>query len=215
MGIPADAEGWSTRLVRGIADEVKRRRTELGWSAQKLSGECAALGFDFPRSTLADLESGRRKQISVPELIALAAALHVPPLLLVYPVGRQGETEALPGITRPAFRTAEWFSGAAFLPGPDDAGVVTKITSDVEWPGQALVLYREHDRAFNAEQEALDGARTGPNVTAWHQLAIGFRSERERLQGRARELGIRPPDAPEVWLVPDEDEKPETSRDDG
>lgn len=208
MGIPSGAEGWSTRLVRSIADEVKRRRTELGWSAQKLSDECAALGFDFPRSTLADLESGRRKQVSVPELVALAAALHIPPLLLVYPVGRQAETEMLPGVTRPAFRAAEWFSGAAFLPGPDGGGVVTKITPNVEWPGQALVLYRDHDRVFNAEQEALDGARTGPNATAWHQLALGFRAERERLQGRARELGIRPPDVPEVWLVPDEDESP-------
>jgi transcriptional regulator with XRE-family HTH domain len=214
-----ETDSWAARFTRGVAAEIQRRRKELGWSAQKLSDECAGLGMEFPRSTLADLETGRRVQLSVAELVVLARALSIPPLLLIFPVGTQDETELLPGITRPVFRSAQWFAGAAFFPGPDDAGVVTTVSAETAWPGQPLVLYREHDRFFEADQRAMasameldmtaalgspDAGKFTAGASAERQLAAGFRAERERLRDQARALGFRPPDQPTVWLIPDD-----------
>lgn len=73
------AETWSSRLTRHIAAQIRYRRRQRKWSAQRLSDECANLGLDFPRSTLADLENGRRANISVAELLAVASALKISP----------------------------------------------------------------------------------------------------------------------------------------
>jgi transcriptional regulator with XRE-family HTH domain len=214
-----ETDAWAARFTRGVAAEIQRRRKELGWSAQKLSDECAALGMEFPRSTLADLENGRRVQLSVAELIVLARALSIPPLLLIFPVGTQEETELLPGITRPVFRAAQWFDGSAFFPGPDDVGVVTTIRPDTACPAQPLVLYREHDRLFEAEMKVMEDAmeldaiaaaggqaaeRFAAGANAERQLAAGFRAQREHFRDLARTLGFRPPGEPAVWLAPKE-----------
>ncbi len=78
-------ETWSSRLTRSIAAQIRRYRKQRKWSAQRLSDECANLGLDFPRSTLADLENGRRRSISVAELLVVAKALQVEPADLLPP----------------------------------------------------------------------------------------------------------------------------------
>lgn len=209
MGIPADLEGWGERLTRSIAAEIKRRRTELRWSAQKLSDACGELGFEFPRSTLADLESGRRKHLSVAELIALAAALGVPPLLLIYPVGRKAEAEVWPGEVRPAFRSALWFSGEAAV--PVEAVPGGEVIDEADWhsPARPLVMYRENDAVYRKEIGSLDTARqlagaaavvpganqgnAAASVALWRDAAESHRETGERIRAAAAAEGLIPP----------------------
>jgi transcriptional regulator with XRE-family HTH domain len=202
-------DSWAARVTRSVAWQVHRHRKALGWSAQKLSDACAELGLEFPRSTLADLESGRRAHVSVAELLVLARALDVPPLLLLFPVGAEEETEVLPGEPRPSFRAAQWFAGAGPYPAEGDAGVVTGVTAENAGAAAPLVLYREHDRFYEAEiialEEAMDAddraAAGGPDArtlaagaAALRQMAAGYRAQQERLRDQARALGIKPPD---------------------
>jgi 8-oxo-dGTP pyrophosphatase MutT (NUDIX family)/transcriptional regulator with XRE-family HTH domain len=88
---------WQGRLVSAIADEIRRRRENRKMSAQQLATACAKLGLSISRSTLADLENGRRATLTVAELLVIAAALEVEPLRLLVPLN-DGDVELLPDV---------------------------------------------------------------------------------------------------------------------
>jgi transcriptional regulator with XRE-family HTH domain len=203
-------ETWPTRFTRAAATEIQRHRKMRGWSAQKLSDECAVYGLDMPRSTLADLENGRRASLGVAELVIIAKALDVPPLQLLFPVGYAAESELLPGEERGAFRSAMWFSGEGPFPGIGDDAYLVEITSDwIDANGGPLSLYRAYDRALDSEMNALRRARqmderaaTGDELqreafsaaaAALRQTAEQSRAGRESVRREAERLGLRPP----------------------
>jgi transcriptional regulator with XRE-family HTH domain len=66
---------------------VKRLRTRQGLSAQRLAERCAELGHpEINRSVIANIES-RRQDVSINEVMVLAAALNTPATLLIAPLG--------------------------------------------------------------------------------------------------------------------------------
>ena len=159
---------------------------------------------------IVDLEIGRRAHISVAELLVIAAALGVPPVLLICPVGDTDEIEVLPGQSRPAFRAVQWFSGEGSFPGPDDADTVIAATPQNCGPAWPLALYRAHDRAFGEEMRAMASAKDMDEraaaaasdaereaftaaADAQRRVAEGFRTRGEQLREEAREQGIQPP----------------------
>src|SRR5271166_3235178 len=94
--------GWPARMARLVAGEVRRyrERQQPRMSARQLSDRTGELGMLIPRSVLANLESGRRENVSVAEIVVLAAALNVSPIELMCP-GRLrppgGDTSGPPG----------------------------------------------------------------------------------------------------------------------
>jgi transcriptional regulator with XRE-family HTH domain len=62
---------------------------------------------------IANLENGRRETISVAEMLVIAAALDVPPVLLIADVGREESTEILPGVESSSWLARGWILGAA------------------------------------------------------------------------------------------------------
>src|SRR5690606_20596574 len=119
---------WPTRLARTIAKQVQRIRTERKMSAQDLSDACTALGLPFSRSAIANFESGRRPTLSVAELLVLARALKVPPVLLVFPLGIHEESELSPGDVVDTWEAVQWFGGDYVEATP--AENVTTIVAD-------------------------------------------------------------------------------------
>ncbi|MFD4975614.1 helix-turn-helix domain-containing protein [Streptomyces sp. NPDC058424] len=127
-------EDWSMRLGRCIAAEVKRYRHIRGMSAQQLSDACAALGHPIARSVIANFESGRRPTISVAEVLVFARALGVPPVLLLYPLGRVEDVEVLPGNTQRTSAGLDWFTGRSAFPGRYIGfGAVDEVSGLSEW----------------------------------------------------------------------------------
>ena len=52
-----------------VADRIRSLRSERRWSARQLADECARTGMSsLTRSTIAKIESGVRKSITVDEL---------------------------------------------------------------------------------------------------------------------------------------------------
>jgi transcriptional regulator with XRE-family HTH domain len=200
---------WAARITRSIAGEIRQRRKARGMSAEDLAAACTDLGMPIPRSTLADLENGRRASISVAEWLAIAAALDVPPVMLLCPVGAAETAEVLPGAEAPAFRAAQWVAGEAPLRHPGRADVLT------EWlptagPGAPLLAYRLNDAAARdqldaagrarqyqdlATAAATEGERAAYEAAARAQLAAAERAldEGERVRGWASGEG---------WLAP-------------
>ncbi|MFD6128574.1 hypothetical protein [Streptomyces diastaticus] len=81
-------------------------------SAQQLADECARLGHPaLQRTVISNIETGRRRDVSVADLMVLAAALDVAPASLIYPVGYAAEVEALPGRACAPLDAVDRFAG--------------------------------------------------------------------------------------------------------
>lgn len=107
-------EDWSAELAHRVGREVRKHRDRQKISAQKLSERCGDLGFPIERSVLSGLESQRRTKISLAEVLVLAMALDVAPVVLIFPVGDVETVELIPDQTASPFTAAEWFSGKSF-----------------------------------------------------------------------------------------------------
>ncbi|WP_147978996.1 helix-turn-helix domain-containing protein [Streptomyces sp. MS191] len=104
-------QDWASRLAQITASQVRRYRELREMSAQQLAEACADLGHPIQRSVIANLENGRRGQVSVAEVIVLAVALKVPPIYLIYPCGLVEDMEGAPGLVSDPYEWALWFSG--------------------------------------------------------------------------------------------------------
>jgi transcriptional regulator with XRE-family HTH domain len=75
--------------TRQIGERVRRRRDELGWSQNDLADRCAERGMpSLNRPVLANLEGGRRRYVTVDELLVLGFVLRVTPVTLLPPDAR-------------------------------------------------------------------------------------------------------------------------------
>jgi transcriptional regulator with XRE-family HTH domain len=170
--------GWPDRFVRTVAGEVRRYRKQARMSAQQLSDRCEALGLPIKRSVLANLESGRRTTISVPELLILAEALGVVPMLLLFPLGREETVEVLPGRQVDPWDAVRWFDGVSADPGNRNAEPSDRIVYS------AVNLYGLHEQAaavWPSYREAV--------TAAWSAVAeASTEDDRQRLT-KAAEAG--------------------------
>lgn len=190
-------------------------------TAQGLADRCAALGHPLDRSVIAKLERGHRNTITVPDLLALAKALGVPPVLLVLPLGRELEADALPGQRRPTWELVKWFGGRGAFPAPDpdprpSAGNGTPEDNQAYLASAVPLLHHdEHDRLVldwlweqgrvDILEEAAAAATTEQERSA-HQGRLGDVRRRlgdlERLiadlRTRMRGDGVLPPRLPVV-----------------
>lgn len=80
-------------------------------SAQQLADACEKLGAPLARTVISNIENGRRGNVSVAEVMILAAALGVPPAALVFPVGHVDEVEYLPGQAAAPLSVLDWWNG--------------------------------------------------------------------------------------------------------
>lgn len=196
---------WSTETTQRIADAIRAQRGSN--SAQWLSDRTAELGFRVARSRISDLETGRRNRIDVTELIVLAKALGIPPLLLLYP-GVPGEIiDAIPQIdgapsATTSIAAAQWFSGEQPL-----QFLITDPDGDQEltyW-GQELEDHVEGGRALNYAREEvhlineLTAADIQLDQTLQGQAALTSRLDRIREQAK-RSLDTEEKDALEQQL---------------
>jgi hypothetical protein len=112
---------WSTALVKRIGSTIKAARR--GKSAAWLSARCEELGYPLSVSVIAKLDSGHRGDaLSVPELLVLAAALEIPPALLLFPkfpahqLPGDKPVKLLPDREASSYEAVKWLSGERTLP---------------------------------------------------------------------------------------------------
>lgn len=155
-------------------------------SAEQLAGAVSALGLRYTRTQVTNLESGRRESITVGEILAFAAVLGVPPLLLVFPVGRVDAVEPLPGIEVSPWEAVCWAEHGRL------ADVVEPATED------ALVIheYRRHEefeRMWEQSRQEVRRLRELQEKPADWLVENGYHladlraelADRERLEERA------------------------------
>lgn len=156
---------WSQQMSRAVGVEVRRARKAAGISAERLADLCTNHGLPIKRHVITSLEIGRRENVSVAEVVAIATVLNVPVATLIYPVV---ETPLATGPTwlgsyGPAVDGADWFTGHTRFPGT------------LESEGIGLV----------ATEESLEASRL-----AWYGLGLGssLRAFMSRLENNLRLL---------------------------
>jgi transcriptional regulator with XRE-family HTH domain len=104
-----------TQRLRGpalvITQQMRELRRAREWSAQRLGDEMTAAGVPWDRAIIANLESGRRRTITIDEWLTLAAVLGVAPLHLLVPVDDAADFPATPQTTLPADVARAWITG--------------------------------------------------------------------------------------------------------
>ncbi|RSN71338.1 helix-turn-helix domain-containing protein [Actinomadura sp. WAC 06369] len=94
-----------------IAERVKDVRLRRKMSASQLADELAREGIKWNRSIVANFESGRRRSVTVEELLALAYVLDVAPIHLLIPLEDGKWYHFTPERATPTGFVREWVRG--------------------------------------------------------------------------------------------------------
>jgi transcriptional regulator with XRE-family HTH domain len=190
------SEDWARQLTHQVAAEVKRRRGEH--TVQWLSDRTADYGLRISRSRISDLERGDRGGLlGVAELLVLAAALDVPPILLLFP-GVPGEpVEMLPGRVVESWDAARWFTGEEPSPVEDPDHIPPGSTQVLR---QLRALADVDQRLVIAASRVVHPSRnTDPEfVSIWADRAEQAARERNRILQELAERGA-PPGHSDRW----------------
>ncbi len=190
---------WARELSRRVAAEIRRRRGQQ--TAQQLSDRTEDLGYRVGRSRISDLERGDRgAPLGLAELIVLAKALEVPPLVLVLPIGTHPTTEVLPGVAPPTWQAAKWFTGEAELPVQEPDGTWQDTVGDPTWPTR---YFREQDelvgRWRETDRRAADARSRAGREPSWDERLERAEEELRRYEdllrrhrSHMRDLGLDP-----------------------
>jgi transcriptional regulator with XRE-family HTH domain len=131
-----DDEKRQDPIAAVVARRVREVRSRRGWSAQELADRLREAGFpELDRGIIANLESGRRRSVSIDEVLALALVLDMAPVHLFVPVA----DEAL-SIGRWAVGSGparEWVRGNYALPSQDSRVYATEVP-DEEWSARQV-----------------------------------------------------------------------------
>jgi transcriptional regulator with XRE-family HTH domain len=208
---PEPRDNW--RLSDTVAERISilRRRRDL--NREQLAERCAKLGYPaLTAPALANIETGRRdkagrrrRDVTVDELVVLAAALRVPPLLLMFPIGEAQRVEVLPGRRNTGWDAAKWFIGelpesvAEYEEWARSAAALSRHRQHDEWAATWLMLTSHiEDAEVNLRGEG-DDARRASYQERWDMLT----SQRSDVEDRWREvrltlrqLGLTPPPLP-------------------
>lgn len=177
-----------------IAERVRSARDIAGLTQQQLADRCDELGHPISRVTIAKIEGGakdkprssdylRAMNLTVTEVLVLAAALDVPPVLMFVPLG-DVESVQLGGVEMHPHLMFEWIAGdEPFSTLPDN-----RSRRFEAWRGNAAVI--ASFRALRQQQNrAGDAYMLLGSALEWEAMDA---EEREQLQ-----RFNRPPDVQE------------------
>ncbi|MDD9377876.1 helix-turn-helix transcriptional regulator [Streptomyces sp. ZAF1911] len=168
---------WQGRLTQHVADAVRHYRKDRGLSAQALADACGKLGYPVPRTSIANLENGRRSGVELAELLVLAKALEIPPIMLMLPVGMAGSVEVVPGDELPIWDAIAWISGETLLGSEPNPGTANEIIYEL----------RIHAQAVNQVQKAIQLAEETQQYGLYRNQRLNGRSMLEAIQNYAKE----------------------------
>lgn len=94
-----------------VVSRLKELRRRRGLTAQQLADRMADAGIPWEYGVVAKLETGRRKSLSIPEWLALAFVLDVPPLTLLLPT-EDAAYQVTPRTAAQSAAVGAWMTGA-------------------------------------------------------------------------------------------------------
>jgi transcriptional regulator with XRE-family HTH domain len=140
-----DESAKEFELVRAgwFGNAVSWRRKALNLTASELSRRTVERGYPISRGAIAKIESNLRSgKIDVAEVLVLAAALDIPPVLLLFPqFSTDGRGVVLPGVLANEDEAVRWLSGQVPVPQDSDTGThLEQRASELPNEGVKLVV---------------------------------------------------------------------------
>lgn len=126
-----------------MGKQIRRYRDQNGLTARELADRCEELGHRVEYQVIANMETGRRSNVPVAEVFVLAAALGVPPAMLVMAIGDDEDVDVLPGRPSDAWNAYLWFTGLGA-----DQLLSGDAPAQLHEVALLLNLYRRHDDAL-------------------------------------------------------------------
>lgn len=119
-------------MAQNIGAEIRRARKAAGISAEHLADLCTEHGLPIKRHVITGLEIGRRDNVSVAEVVAIATVLNVPVATLIYPVVEKplGQAPTWLGQQGAAIEGSDWFTGHMGLSRAREIGSIGLVDSD-------------------------------------------------------------------------------------
>jgi transcriptional regulator with XRE-family HTH domain len=189
-------DGAAPRPSEVVAARVERERRRQGITVQRLAQRCAELGAAWlTRDVIVNIESGRRREVTLDEVWALAAALNVPPPLLQLPLGDSQRVAVTPAIEIHPHLALEWSEGTQPLVNTDRTARVRPWPEEEtpDWVAAAspIYLYREMRELENEVRRALPGiGQTWRDDTQREQARAALDRLREHVEVTMRRAGI-------------------------
>jgi transcriptional regulator with XRE-family HTH domain len=128
--VDAGAKAWELELAGRIGAAVQARRKALKLTAQQLAERTKRLGYPITRVAISKIEGNMRAgKFDIAELLALAQALELPPVSLLYPGAADQDVQMLPGRHMSTFDAVAGFNGGAgpIWPGREVAALTEKL----------------------------------------------------------------------------------------
>jgi transcriptional regulator with XRE-family HTH domain len=138
-----------------MGPRVEKVRQARGMTRDDLADKLQEMGLDWTRLTVNRLEIGRRQNVTVTELLALCAALHISPTDLLVPAYLEHESyRVAPKASASASNLREWIRGEQVLflfldPEPDAIFASPSLPKDIA----AFVQWMPEDRAKRVVQD--------------------------------------------------------------
>ena len=171
-----------------MAARVKELRRRQGWTAEQLAERCAEIGApEVTAWAVGGIERRRRgRAVTVDELLALAYALSVPPVLLLVPLGTEDQVTIVPSVTVHPDLALKWIQG-------DEPPITSerKVTGDLSFwrqESQPIRLYQRLHAAQDAAAEADAEVRRAEHMTAH---GVGGQGDRVQQAQQARLDALR------------------------
>lgn len=147
-----------------VSHRIKELRKKRGWSAAKLAEACKDVGApELNRPVIANIESRRRKTVTLEEVFTLALVLDVAPIHLFMPVDEVENHdlyEVAPDSVWPLKKAREWARGHAFLDSQDPRTYFSEVPrEDFQAPPPSTGQIEEHSDDVRAYRELV--AKTG------------------------------------------------------
>ncbi|WP_231912711.1 helix-turn-helix transcriptional regulator, partial [Rhodococcus sp. EPR-157] len=163
----AAAREWAADTAKRIGGAVAHYRKKRDISAVELSSRTTDLGYPITRGTIAKIEGGHRGgKFDVVEVFILAAALEVPPALLMFPEFPDGPVSPVPTSDLSSFRAALWLVGEETITWqhpdprftPEGVAYTVRHQSDEE---QLFDLARQRGKAVTMDDSVFHASEIG------------------------------------------------------
>jgi transcriptional regulator with XRE-family HTH domain len=183
------AKAWEMELSRRVGDAIQARRKALKLTAVDLAERTKALGYPVNRVAISKIEGNLRAgKLDAAELLTIAAALDVPPLVLLFPDLPDGCLEIIPEQVGTSWEAYEWATGRKPGFAADSVGATSEgyrlIQAVLERNQLSMelvdVLVELGPKAHSHEQDELD---------SMERRRSSIRTRVAELNAEIRELG--------------------------
>jgi hypothetical protein len=181
-------------------------------SAQDLADACEEIGYPIPRNVIANMESGRRTTLPLPDVMVLAEALETHPICLLYPVGYTEKAPLLPDRDpTDTWMALSWFTDEQNTGGGEPLGLYRLHRSVADSAERATGKAQHHRHQAAVTDDPGERAEALRSAEQYERRAADDHAYLGRIRTALREDSLFPPLlSPELAFIDEESPSPHT-----